>query len=288
MEWGPQHFILRARARRHHVVDFRAPLSIKSVVSGSAVWRTDDATFNLEPGAYLILNNQHSYSMEADAPVPLESFCVFFRDGFVEDIARVRTSSSDALLDSTSSSSQQFVEALAHNDHVQARLDRLRLKTVPEEQGLIALGEAIVDADRTLRQMRARVPATKLSTRQELLRRVLRARDFAEASLDIAPTLQQIAQAAALSPYHLHRTFRQVFGETLHQYLTRRRLERAEDLLRNTALTVTDVSSAVGYQSVTSFITLFRRHFGVSPREARKNSQDSIRLGKVMQLRSAS
>jgi len=62
-----------------------------------------------------------------------------------------------------------------------------------------------------------------------------------------------------------------VFGETPHAYRTRRRLERASRLLKETDFPVTDVCLETGFESVGSFSTLFRRRYGVSPKEFRRN-----------------
>jgi AraC-like DNA-binding protein len=74
-----------------------------------------------------------------------------------------------------------------------------------------------------------------------------------------------LARAAHLSPAHFSREFRREFGETPHQYLLTRRLERAAALLRNTDRTVVDICFTVGLQSVGSFTTSFGRAFGLSP-----------------------
>jgi AraC-like DNA-binding protein len=96
-------------------------------------------------------------------------------------------------------------------------------------------------------------------------RHLLRAKDLIDAryreSLDV-PTL---ARAARLSPAHFSREFRRAFGETPHQYLLTRRLERAAALLRNTDRSVSDICFAVGLRSVGSFTTSFGRAFGTSP-----------------------
>lgn len=76
------------------------------------------------------------------------------------------------------------------------------------------------------------------------------------------PTL---ARAAHLSPAHFSREFRRAFGESPHQYLLTRRLERAAELLRNTDRTVSDICLLVGLRSVGSFTTSFGQTYGVSP-----------------------
>jgi AraC-like DNA-binding protein len=78
-------------------------------------------------------------------------------------------------------------------------------------------------------------------------------------------TIPDLARAARLSPAHFSREFRRVFGESPHQYLLTRRLERAAALLRTTDWSVTRICLAVGLQSVGSFTTTFTRTYGVSP-----------------------
>ena len=96
-------------------------------------------------------------------------------------------------------------------------------------------------------------------------RHLLRAKDLADARYREPLDVAALARAAHLSPAHFSREFRRTFGETPHQYLLTRRLERAAMLLRTTDRSVADVCLAVGLRSVGSFTTSFRRLFGITP-----------------------
>jgi len=96
-------------------------------------------------------------------------------------------------------------------------------------------------------------------------RHLLRAKDLIDARYREPLDVPVLARAAHLSPAHFSREFRRAFGETPHQYLLTRRLERAAALLRNTDRSVTDVCLAVGLTSVGSFVTSFGRIYGRSP-----------------------
>jgi AraC-like DNA-binding protein len=101
-------------------------------------------------------------------------------------------------------------------------------------------------------------------------RHLLRARDFVDSRYAEPLDLRSLAREAHVSPRHFSRSFRRVFGETPYQYLLTRRLERARHLLRTTELTVAEVCLEVGFTSVGSFTTTFRRQVGVSPTTFRK------------------
>ena len=96
-------------------------------------------------------------------------------------------------------------------------------------------------------------------------RHLLRAKDLADARYFEPLTVADLAHSAGLSPAHFSREFRRTFGESPHQYLLTRRLERAAALLRNTDRTVTEICFAVGLTSLGSFTTSFRRVHGVAP-----------------------
>src|SRR3954470_3085501 len=98
-----------------------------------------------------------------------------------------------------------------------------------------------------------------------LARHLLRARDLVDSRYAEPLDLEALARAAHVSPRHFSRSFRRTFGETPYQYLLTRRIERARHLLRTTDLQVAEVCLAVGFSSVGSFTTTFRRHAGVSP-----------------------
>ncbi|MBA3523999.1 MAG: helix-turn-helix transcriptional regulator [Geodermatophilaceae bacterium] len=104
-------------------------------------------------------------------------------------------------------------------------------------------------------------------------RAILRVRDAIDR--DYPRPLDTAAQAALVpvSPAHLIRTFRAVFGETPHRYLQRRRVERAMFLLRNGDLPVLEVRVAVGFTSLGTFGRTFQRVVGERPTAYRRRSR---------------
>ncbi len=92
-----------------------------------------------------------------------------------------------------------------------------------------------------------------------------RARSLIEKEYSRSLDLRDLARAAGLSRYHFLRAFRIAFHVTPHQYLTRKRIERAKELLAGSDLPVTEICFEVGFESLGSFSTLFHRMVGWSP-----------------------
>jgi transcriptional regulator GlxA family with amidase domain len=100
--------------------------------------------------------------------------------------------------------------------------------------------------------------------------RLCRARDLIRDFLDEPVSLEECAVEAGLSPWHALRAFRAAFGETPKEFHTRLRLDRAKHLLTTTSHSVTEVCFDVGFSSLGTFSTLFRKRVGYSPNEFRR------------------
>jgi AraC-like DNA-binding protein len=99
----------------------------------------------------------------------------------------------------------------------------------------------------------------------DLLVPLRRARDSVDRHYAQPLDLDALAAVAGLSKYHFLRCFTATYGLTPGAYLAQRRIERAQDLLRATNLTVTEICGLVGYDSLGSFSSRFKALVGVSP-----------------------
>jgi len=91
------------------------------------------------------------------------------------------------------------------------------------------------------------------------------ARAYVDNYYDQPITLKHISSAAGFSPYHFIRLFRQTYRQTPYQYVMQRRIERAKELLRSSDLPISVICYQVGFESLGSFSTLFRRVTGLPP-----------------------
>ena len=100
----------------------------------------------------------------------------------------------------------------------------------------------------------------------DYVERVNRAIDFVLGHLDEALPLERVARSADFSPFHFHRIFRSLVGETLAHFVKRVRLERALKILSHEpSRTLTDVALVCGFGSSSDFSRSFKQRFGVPP-----------------------
>jgi transcriptional regulator GlxA family with amidase domain len=110
----------------------------------------------------------------------------------------------------------------------------------------------------------------------QLLPQLRRAKDLMDRAYGEGLDLVAVAREANCSRYHFLRSFHAAYGETPGRYLTRRRIERAKELLRSTNLTVTEICCLVGFASLGSFSARFAELVGASPTAYRA---ESVRAG---------
>lgn len=100
--------------------------------------------------------------------------------------------------------------------------------------------------------------------------RLSRVTDLIESTLRRSPSLREMADVAALSPFHFQRAFRATTGLSPHAYVMARRMERARRLLARPGMRVTDVAARLGFSDLSHFRRSFRRQFNTTPGTLRR------------------
>jgi AraC family transcriptional regulator len=99
---------------------------------------------------------------------------------------------------------------------------------------------------------------------------IQRTLDYIERNMDQQITLEQLAEIACFSPFHYHRVFQAMAGESVMNYIRKRRLTSAAEKLFFTEDKVIDIAISVGFQYQESFNRAFKKVYGVSPKQYRK------------------
>ena len=271
-------------AQRYHtrrsVTQFVSPLSISCVFNGKAHFKIDGKHVSIDDNAYLLVNCSQTILGDIDPATRPETFSVFFQHQFVKESFATLITPNDQLLDGVDSNAIQpiyfFDKSYHHDNMLTPILYKLRNaantgKVTPAwfEEQLYVLFERMLCVHRNIRYEIDKLPAIRLATRVEIYRRLHRAKDFIDSCFNQNITLAQMAEQAFLSPYHFLRLFKNLFRETPYQYLTRKRLQTAKDLVLRTKKSIAEICFEVGFESLGSFSWLFRKHYKVSPSKLR-------------------
>ncbi|TYS64136.1 helix-turn-helix transcriptional regulator [Bacillus infantis] len=276
-------YVLQARSNEFYW-EGGGQLSVKTFRNGRARYKKGPGTYAVEEGRYLLLN-EGDYALSIEEAHPVESFCVFFRDGFAGEVLQSLTADPDRLLSDPfrpACDEGFFERTYQPGAGLSGRLAGLQeahlLSEDPAayEEPFYPLMQEILLEQSYARREASAISAEKRSTREELYKRLMTANEYIRACYASPVTLDELSRIACLSPNHLLRSYTGFFGRTPHQHLAEFRIRKAKDMLEKEEWNMTDISFAVGFQTPSSFSKMFRKHTGLSPLQHRKK----VRLDK--------
>jgi AraC-like DNA-binding protein len=273
--WGKENSVFVAATRRAGYGPIATAMSFKTVLHGKAQVTLGRRRLLLEPGLFLPVNAGGEYSVCIDSPVNVQCFSVHFQPELAAAVAAAQPLDWTEALECQpkARATPLLHESLRPLDTgLQSQVQRMALgvgsgHTDPMalEQEFVALLHLMLrtDAQRRRHALEA-VPTVRPNARLELLRRVEWAADYMLSTYAEDITLDDIAQAARLSKYHLLRAFRQIKQCTPHQFLRARRVEVARRLLQRRELGLEAVAAAAGFGSRWTMQRALRLHLGQS------------------------
>lgn len=107
----------------------------------------------------------------------------------------------------------------------------------------------------------------------DVYKKIVTAKLYIDGNFPEPIDLDRLSREACLSRYHFHRLFTRIYRLTPHQYLTRKRIEQARKCLAANELTITEICNEVGFESIGSFSTLFKKEIGHAPAHYRTRAQ---------------
>lgn len=115
-----------------------------------------------------------------------------------------------------------------------------------------------------------RAPPSRSSCNAHQRDRLFAARDMLLAEITKPPSVEAIARAVGLNRTTLRKGFREVFDQTMSQFVFAHRMRHARDLLRHENHSIAEIAAMVGYDQPGNFSVAFKRHFSASPRHFRQ------------------
>ena len=237
--------------------------SVKYVLQGEEAYEIDGRARRIGPGDFMLVEAGVEFETRTSGPVETIGLCVYLgaEPGAPASapLGRGRTIAGSRL-DPLASLLGRYARLLASRPSAGAALARRIVQevTVGAENYLASFGNRL-----------ERLGALKQSTRVETLQRLERARAFIHDHEARAISLDEVADAAALSRFHLTRSFSEVYGLPPLSYHRRLRLEAAARRLTGGSATATQIADELGYASLSAFTRAFRGNFGIPPSAAR-------------------
>ncbi|MCA1562944.1 MAG: AraC family transcriptional regulator [Acidobacteria bacterium] len=270
--------LLHGSAVRYEGGSETGAFSLKLVRRGRATWHSRGKKVTLAETMFLFLPPSTPYVVSVQSDSVVETACLFFSTTFFRELA-ASTLNAGTQLDGRAAPDPDWrIAACAADARLLDPLVRLVVRGPATERwrvdellmtNLPPLFAAQVDC-----AGKDRIDALRAGTRDELYRRVTTGREYLLDNLAHGVSLEHAARAAAMSPFHFHRTFSSVFGRSPMRYLSERRLERAAFLLSHSRVPVTEICLSTGFESLGSFIKAFTKRFGRSPRRYRLGNAD--------------
>lgn len=115
--------------------------------------------------------------------------------------------------------------------------------------------------------------SNKKATRLEYLKKLNIVFDYIDNNLDKKLSIKELAEISNLSQFHFHRILTGILGETVGNYITRKRVETAAHLIRYTNLEIKEIAYSIGYETPSTLTKIFRQYYNISPTEYRKNKK---------------
>ena len=279
-------FVLNAKSKQFYW-EGNGQLSIKTFFNGKAHYKTNKGFFAVEESRYLLLN-EGAYTISIEEPKVVESFCLFFKDGFAEEVLHSLKETNERLLSDPfkDTGSIGFFEKTYHKNNILSYQLEYFMQILPsfdidsvgyEEQFHKIMFSILNEHINTYTEIES-LHAIRNSTREELYRRVSIAHDYIRSYFNQPIKLEEVAKAACLSPNHLLRTYSQIYGRTPHQHISVFRIQKAKQLLAELDHNMTDITFELGFQNPVSFSRMFKQHVGLSPREYRKKVRSDKKL----------
>jgi AraC family transcriptional regulator len=274
----PTNFVLHARSDQYFW-EGTGQLSLKTFSKGSAHYKTSKGFFAVDEDRFLLLN-EGSYTISIEDTYKVESFCLFFKNGFAEEVDRSMEESTENLLSDPYKPLHSigfFEKTYAKSDALSARLDyfksnlpSLKRDSLWQEEQFDSVMQLMLHTQKNAWREVDSLKSMRSSTREELYKRVHIAHDYIQAFYNRPIELNEISKVACMSPNHLLRKYSELFGKTPHQHISELRIAKAKQLLRYQDCSVMEIALETGFDNPSSFSKRFKQLTGTTPMQYRK------------------
>lgn len=251
--------------------------SIKYVCTGVEKYTVNGNAYFIRPGEYLLANHFAEGTVEIEETV--KGICIDIApdllsevvaaqlrpDTGLPDIALDKFFNTNAFLDNKynagTTSLGRFLSAF---DKEMSLVKDAPVKAFRKEL-YYNMAECIVADHIPVITQLQHIKKLKPATRKDLYRRVQTGRAYIDSCFLNTITMESVARVCSLSEYHFFRIFKQVYGISPYQYVIKKRIEFAKEILKDGRHQITEVAYAAGFTDLFTFSKIFKKHVGIAP-----------------------
>jgi AraC family transcriptional regulator len=252
--------------------------SIKYVMEGKEHYKIRGQNYKVESGQYLLANKFTEGSVIVDSQKTVLGICIDVSPGIISDVVSNLLEPNESFTNPELEqffNTEKFLEnkynakntylgkclfeienKIRQNPHLSFNLSNDFYYTLAEK--------IVADYIPVFKQLQS-IKAVKETTRRELLRKILKAKEYMDANFMLSCHVPEVAKESALSEYHFFRLFRNVFKISPYQYLIQLKLNYAHVLINNYGYTVTETALKMGFSDISNFSRSYKKQFGYSP-----------------------
>jgi len=265
-------------------------LSVKCTIRGKEHYRVDSRIYAVEPNSFLVLNEGTSYSSYIQSEDNVESFTLHFGNSLTQQLVLLKANNYYNNFGMHIEETEKmflFTEKLYHSCPVINRsVFRLYqiIKNGESDQLLLEecfyeiLFQLLVQEDKISTEF-LKIDAIKESTRKELFKRLHYAKDYMDSCFNEDIQLGTLAGVVFMNEAYFLRQFKHFFRVTPKQYLIRKRLNVAVNLLKNKKKSITEICNEIGYADLSSFGKLFKSYYKCTPQKYRSDINKCVDQG---------
>jgi AraC family transcriptional regulator len=253
-----------------YVNDVFKNFSVKVLLRGEAIYKSGTSYTRLaSPFDILIAPSHDDSSVELQSGNTTELICIDMQQDLIQQA--ISYARKDIFSEKQISNDELFAKFSGSY-----RLEELGCKSIIEQlhKGIIKdcdkvnvnqewflnLATALVSEKKSFS-----LDCIKKSTKDELMRRLMIAKDYIDESFLFNPPVRQVAKISMMSPYHFFRSFKKAFGVTPYQYMLDKRLQYSLLLMQNGEMPIEVIAYKCMFADLFTFSKAFKRNFGICP-----------------------
>ena len=258
----------RSRLRRFKSRLKRSGLSIKFTLQGQENYSIQQQEIALQPGSYLVVNQGKKMACAFSAPQPVEGICLYLEEqtvfqGFLRHSELITChhpwwANEDLVLTSLLPITDDDLSQTIQN------ITQTPDSYFNKEDAFCKITTALVKQQISLRNDLARIPASQLSTKLELVKRIRSVDYYMRNHPERISRLEDLAKRAHLSKYHFARLYQTIVENSPKNQLNKYRIQKAKWMLSKSQKIV-DVALSCGFNDRQTFARAFASETGITP-----------------------